>query len=84
MAAIKSDIAIYAIHTNLDNIISGVNATIADRLGLINREILLPRAEQAIRWFRTDRRLKRTGSGRAIIKGSKDRNSTSPSYATAR
>ncbi|HLA57172.1 MAG TPA: Nif3-like dinuclear metal center hexameric protein [Puia sp.] len=46
MAAIKSDIAIYAIHTNLDNIISGVNATIADRLGLINREILLPRPDQ--------------------------------------
>ncbi len=46
MAAIKSDIAIYAIHTNLDNIISGVNATIADHLGLINREILLPRANQ--------------------------------------
>jgi dinuclear metal center YbgI/SA1388 family protein len=45
MAAIKSDITIYAIHTNLDNIISGVNATIADRLGLINREILLPKAE---------------------------------------
>ena len=47
IVAIKSDIAIYAIHTNLDNIISGVNATIADRLGLINREILLPKAEQA-------------------------------------
>ena len=46
MTAIKSDIAIYAIHTNLDNIISGVNATIADRLDLINREILLPRADQ--------------------------------------
>ena len=46
IAVIKSDIAIYAIHTNLDNIISGVNATIADRLGLINREILLPRADQ--------------------------------------
>jgi dinuclear metal center YbgI/SA1388 family protein len=45
MAAIKSDIAIYAIHTNLDNIISGVNATIADRLGLKNREILLPKTE---------------------------------------
>ena len=44
MAAIKSDITIYAIHTNLDNIISGVNATIADRLDLINREILLPKA----------------------------------------
>src|SRR5438045_381515 len=36
MAAIKSDITIYAIHTNLDNILSGVNATIAERLGLIN------------------------------------------------
>ncbi len=47
MTAIKSDITIYAIHTNLDNIITGVNATIADRLGLINREILLPQAEQA-------------------------------------
>ena len=46
MAAIRSDITIYAIHTNLDNIMSGVNATIADRLGLINREILLPRADQ--------------------------------------
>ena len=46
MAAIKSDIAVYAIHTNLDNIISGVNATIADRLDLINREILQPRADQ--------------------------------------
>ncbi|HEX3766722.1 MAG TPA: Nif3-like dinuclear metal center hexameric protein [Puia sp.] len=46
MAAIKSDIVIYAIHTNLDNIISGVNATIADRLGLTNREILIPREGQ--------------------------------------
>ncbi|MEJ0081416.1 MAG: Nif3-like dinuclear metal center hexameric protein [Puia sp.] len=46
MAAIKSDITVYSIHTNLDNIISGVNATIADRLDLINREILLPRADQ--------------------------------------
>lgn len=44
MTAVKSNITIYAIHTNLDNIMSGVNATIADRLGLINREILLPKA----------------------------------------
>ena len=28
--AIKNDIAIYAIHTNLDNVMDGVNATIAD------------------------------------------------------
>jgi dinuclear metal center YbgI/SA1388 family protein len=43
IAAIKSDITIYAIHTNLDNVISGVNAAIADKLGLMNRKILLPK-----------------------------------------
>ena len=32
--AIKNDIAIYAIHTNLDHIINGVNAEFAKRLGL--------------------------------------------------
>ncbi len=42
--AIKNDIAIYAIHTNLDNIITGVNGRMADRLGLINRAILQPKA----------------------------------------
>ncbi len=44
IAAIKNDIAIYAIHTNLDNVLHGVNAKIADILGLINRQILLPKA----------------------------------------
>ena len=44
IAAIKNDIAIYAIHTNLDNVIHGVNDKIADRLGLINRQILAPKA----------------------------------------
>lgn len=41
--AIKNDIAIYAIHTNLDNVIEGVNNKIADKLNLINRNILFPR-----------------------------------------
>lgn len=41
--AIKNDIAIYAIHTNLDNLLTGVNGKMADRLGLINRKILLPK-----------------------------------------
>ena len=36
VAAIKNDIAIYAIHTNLDNIWHGVNHKIAEKLGLIN------------------------------------------------
>jgi len=41
--AIKNDIAIYAIHTNLDNVMAGVNQKIADKLALIHTEILSPR-----------------------------------------
>jgi dinuclear metal center YbgI/SA1388 family protein len=40
--AIKNDIAIYAIHTNLDNIASGVNKKLAERIGLKNTMILKP------------------------------------------
>ena len=38
--AIRNDIALYAIHTNLDNVHSGVNGRIADQLGLQNQCIL--------------------------------------------
>ena len=41
--AIKNNIAIYAAHTNLDNVKNGVNNAIADQLGLINRKILAPK-----------------------------------------
>jgi dinuclear metal center YbgI/SA1388 family protein len=41
--AIKNDIAIYAIHTNLDNVIDGVNGRMAKMLGLKNVSILSPR-----------------------------------------
>src|SRR5215216_3634108 len=41
--AIKHDIAIYAAHTNLDNIILGVNGMIAKKLGLKNITILQPK-----------------------------------------
>jgi dinuclear metal center YbgI/SA1388 family protein len=41
--AIRNQIAIYAIHTNLDNVIQGVNKKIADRLGLKNLQVLSPR-----------------------------------------
>ena len=44
--AIKHDIAIYAIHTNLDNIKEGVNYKIAERIGLKNLEVLLPKKDQ--------------------------------------
>ncbi|MEO6489518.1 MAG: Nif3-like dinuclear metal center hexameric protein [Ferruginibacter sp.] len=43
ISAIKNDMAIYAIHTNLDNIIDGVNGRIADKIGLVNRNILVPK-----------------------------------------
>jgi dinuclear metal center YbgI/SA1388 family protein len=42
MKAIKHDIAIFAIHTALDNAINGVNDMICEKLGLVNRKILLP------------------------------------------
>jgi dinuclear metal center YbgI/SA1388 family protein len=38
--AIKNDIAIYAIHTNLDNIAQGVNYKIAEKIGLKDVRIL--------------------------------------------
>jgi len=44
MLAIKHDIAIYAIHTNLDNVLeNGVNQKIGEKLGLINTRILAPK-----------------------------------------
>lgn len=46
IAAIKNDIAIYAIHTNLDNVLHGVNGRMADKLGLTNRQVLLPKQKQ--------------------------------------
>lgn len=45
LKAIQNNIAIYAIHTNLDNVYAqGVNAKIAERLGLVNTRILAPKA----------------------------------------
>ena len=41
--AIKHDIAIYAIHTNLDSVHNGVNKKICDKIGLVNTRILSPR-----------------------------------------
>jgi dinuclear metal center YbgI/SA1388 family protein len=41
--AIRNNIAIYAIHTNLDNVTGGVNTAIAERIGLKNIRILAPK-----------------------------------------
>jgi dinuclear metal center YbgI/SA1388 family protein len=42
LKAIENQIALYAIHTNLDNVLTGVNHKIAQKLGLENLKILAP------------------------------------------
>ncbi|MUU77965.1 Nif3-like dinuclear metal center hexameric protein [Winogradskyella endarachnes] len=42
--AIKHNIAIFSIHTALDNAFQGVNSIICDQLGLINKNILIPQS----------------------------------------
>jgi dinuclear metal center YbgI/SA1388 family protein len=49
--AIKNDIAIYAIHTNLDNVMHGVNGMIASKLGLQNISILSHKTAQLKKLF---------------------------------
>ncbi len=43
--AIKNDISIFAIHTNLDHVAKGVNKKICDRLGLTHTKILQPKKQ---------------------------------------
>lgn len=45
LKAIKNDVAIYAVHTNLDNAFNGVNAEISKRLGLTHLRVLQPKSE---------------------------------------
>lgn len=43
--AIQHGIALYAIHTNLDAVLGGVNSKIAEKLGLQDEAILAPKSE---------------------------------------
>jgi dinuclear metal center YbgI/SA1388 family protein len=45
MKAIKNDIAVYAIHTNYDNVLNGVNAMLCEKLGIIDYRILAPKQD---------------------------------------
>lgn len=47
--AIKNEIAIYAIHTNIDNLSDGVNRKIAEKLGLIDTKVLEPGKNQLVK-----------------------------------
>ncbi len=44
LKAIQHHIAIFAIHTALDNAYNGVNDIICERIGLLNRKILIPQS----------------------------------------
>src|SRR5436190_6608003 len=43
ITAVKNDIAIYAVHTNLDNVIDGVSGKMARMIGLHKLSILSPK-----------------------------------------
>ncbi len=51
IASIKNEVAIYATHTNLDNVASGVNKQIEDKLGLINCRILVPKQRALMKLY---------------------------------
>jgi dinuclear metal center YbgI/SA1388 family protein len=41
--AVKQDVAIYAIHTSIDNLVTGVSGKMAQVLGLLNTRVLVPK-----------------------------------------
>jgi dinuclear metal center YbgI/SA1388 family protein len=47
--AIKNDINIYAIHTNLDNIHTGINRKIGEKLGFKKMHILQPKSDNLLK-----------------------------------
>lgn len=51
LKAIKNDIAIYAAHTNLDNMQQGVNHKIAERLGLQHTRVLAPAGDNLYKLY---------------------------------
>ncbi len=61
--AIKRDFNIIAIHTNLDNVLHGVNKTIADKLNLAQRKILSPLKKQLNQIISTENTHANFGAG---------------------
>jgi len=43
LKAVRNNIALYAIHTNLDNVLGGVSSKIAEKLGLLDHTVLDPK-----------------------------------------
>lgn len=51
ITAIKNDIAIYAVHTNIDSVIEGVSGKMAEMLGLKNTSVLVPKENSLKKLF---------------------------------
>lgn len=49
MKAVKNDIAVYAAHTNLDNAMNGVNFKIAEKIGMTNVQVLVPKEDMLLK-----------------------------------
>ncbi len=49
MAAVRYDIHLYAIHTNVDNVLNGVSITMANALGLKKVELLLKKDHHSLK-----------------------------------
>jgi dinuclear metal center YbgI/SA1388 family protein len=47
--AIRANVALYAIHTNLDNVHTGVNKKIGDKMGLKKLRVLLPKKDNLVK-----------------------------------
>lgn len=45
---IKNDLVVYSVHTNIDKVPDGVSGIMADKLGLLNREILTKSEEKGV------------------------------------
>jgi len=69
--AVRNNIAVYAAHTNLDNVVGGVNGKIADKLGLVNRSVMEPKTSTLKKLFTfvPDRYLERVRSAVFAVGG---------------
>lgn len=65
--AIKNDIAIYAAHTNLDNVLQGVSGKMAEKIGLKNIQVLRPKQDALLKLITYVPRLHSYGVRQALF-----------------
>ncbi|HJV78233.1 MAG TPA: Nif3-like dinuclear metal center hexameric protein, partial [Paludibacter sp.] len=65
--AIKNNIAIYAAHTNLDNVLQGVSGKMAEKIGLKNIQVLRPKQDVLLKLITYVPRLHSYGVRQALF-----------------